>query len=219
VFIGHFAVAFAAKRAAPKVSLGTLFLAAQLADLIWPVLVLAGVESVRIDPGNTAVTPLDFVSYPWSHSLVTDVLWGLVLGLAYFALRRNRAGAVWVGLVAVSHWVLDWISHGPDLPLWPGGPKVGLGLWDSVPATVAVEGGMFALGVWLYASGTRAQDRTGRGALWGLAGFLAAVYVGNLAGPPPPSARAVAVSALAIWLLVAWGYWVDRHRATRPARG
>jgi membrane-bound metal-dependent hydrolase YbcI (DUF457 family) len=212
VFIGHFALAFAAKKAAPEVSLGTLFAASQLPDLLWPPLVLTGVERVRIDPGNTAFTPLDFVHYPWSHSLATVLLWGLLAGLAYLALRGDRRGAMWVGLLAVSHWVLDYLTHRPDLPLWPGGPKVGLELWASVPGTVAVEGGMFVIGVWLYMRATRARDRIGAGAPWALAGFLGAVYAGELFGPPPPSVGAIGVVGLSLWLLVAWAAWADRHR-------
>lgn len=217
MFIGHYALAFAAKRAAPEVSLGTLFAATQLPDLIWLPLVLAGIERVRIDPGNTAFTPLDFAHYPWSHSLLTVLLWGLAAGLLYLGLRRDRRGAVVVGLLAVSHWGLDFLTHRPDLPLWPGRPKMGLGLWASVPGTIAVEGGLFALGVWLYLGATAARDRTGKNALWALTGFLAAVYAGNILGPPPPSPNAVAVAGVGLWLLVAWGYWVDRHRTVRAA--
>jgi membrane-bound metal-dependent hydrolase YbcI (DUF457 family) len=217
VFIGHFALAFAAKRAAPKASLGVLFAACQLPDLLWPVLVLGGVETVRIDPGNTAVTPLDFVAYPWSHSLLMDAVWAVLAAFAYVAVTRDRAGAPWVGGLVVSHWVLDWISHRADMPLWPGGPKVGLELWASLPATVLVEGGLYIAGIWLYATATRARDRTGGRALWVLVGFLAAVYAGNLAGPPPPSPSAVLWAVPGMWLLVAWAWWADRHRAQAAA--
>src|SRR5215510_16393080 len=115
MFIGHFAVAFAAKKAAPKVSLGTLVLAAAFLDVVWPVLVLLGVERFRIVPGFTAVNPFDFTYYPWSHSLATTMAWSVAFALAYFAASRDRAGAVWVGLVVASHWVLDFVSHIPDI--------------------------------------------------------------------------------------------------------
>ena len=212
MFVGHFGVGFGAKAAAPRVSLGTLLLAAQLVDLLWPAFVLLGLEEVRIDPGNTAVTPLDFVRYPYTHSLLTGIGWGVLLGLAYLVHRRLWRGAVVVTAVVVSHWVLDWISHRPDLPLVPGGIKVGLGLWNSVPATVAVESLIFASGVTLYLRATRARDRVGHWALWALIAFLAIAYVGNLAGPPPPSPLAIGWVGLAMWLLVPWGYWIDRHR-------
>jgi hypothetical protein len=217
MFIGHFGVGFGAKKAAPQVSLGTLLLAAQLVDLLWPVFLLLGLESVRIDPGNTAVTPLDFVSYPFTHSLLTGVGWGLVFALAYFALRHNGRGALVVGLAVVSHWVLDWISHRPDMPLYPGGAKVGLGLWNSVAGTVAVEGAIFIAGVALYLRTTRAKDRIGHWALWSLVLLLVLAYVGNLAGPPPPDVRSLAWVGVLMWVLVPWGYWIDRHRELRPA--
>jgi hypothetical protein len=216
VFVGHFAVAFGAKRAVPAVSLGTLFIAGQLADLVWPVLVIAGVERVSVRPGLTVVTPLDFIYYPFSHSLAAAVAWALLFGLAYAWLRKTsaRTGAV-LALVVVSHWGLDALTHRPDMPLTIGAAstRVGLGLWNSLAGTVTVELLLFAAGLWLYGRATRAVDRVGRLALWGLVAFLLVIYVANLFGPPPPSGMAAAWSALAMWLLVAWGYWVDRHRA------
>jgi hypothetical protein len=214
MFIGHFAVAFAAKRAAPELSLGTLFLAAQLADLVWPTLVLLGVESFRIRPGITAVTPLEFVHYPWSHSFVAMVGWGFLLAIVWLAVRRGTpmAALVIIGVV-LSHWALDVVSHRPDMPLTVGGEaRFGLGLWNSMAATLAVEGALFALCVALYARATRALDRIGRWAFWGLVAFLVAVYLVTLFGPPARNTAEVTWSAQAIWLLVAWGYWIDRHR-------
>ena len=220
MFLGHFAVAFAAKRAAPELSLGTLFLAAQLADLVWPALVSLGVESFEVRPGATAVTPLDFTYYPWSHSLTAMAFWGVALAVAWVAVRQGTPKAALVILaVVLSHWLLDWISHRPDLPLTVGGEsKHGLGLWSSLPATLAVEGALFALGVAIYARMTSPRDRIGRWAFRALVVFLVGAYLANLFGPPPPNEQAVAWSAYAIWLLVAWGYWVDRHRLPRGNR-
>lgn len=216
MFIGHFAVAFAAKRAAPAVSLGTLFAAAQLADLVWPNLVLLGIERVEIAPGITAVTPLDFVSYPYSHSLLALLLWGALFAGIHWAVRRGRLlPALVIAGVVVSHWLLDVLSHRPDMPLAFGaGPLLGLGLWNSIPATVVVETALFAAGVALYARSTRPLDRIGSIGLWGLVGFLMLVYAANFMGPPPPSPQAVAWVAQSIWLLVLWGFWIDRHRTT-----
>jgi membrane-bound metal-dependent hydrolase YbcI (DUF457 family) len=212
MFIGHFGIAFGAKRAAPAVSLGALFAACQWADLLWPTLVLLGIEQVRIAPGTTTVTPLDFVSYPYSHSLEALVLWAAAAGAVYWWIRRSSAAVV-IALVVLSHWVLDWITHRPDMPLTMSGPtRVGLGLWNSVPGTIVAEGLIFVAGVVLYARTTRARDRIGSIGCWILVTLLIVIYVANLAGPPPPSAQAVAWSAEALWLLVAWGYWVDRHR-------
>ena len=217
MFLGHYGVGFAAKRFAPNVSLGTLLFAAQLVDLVWPILLLAGVETVRIDPGNTAVTPLDFVAYPFTHSLAAGIGWGILLGLVYLAIRRSARGALVVGLVVASHWVLDFVSHRPDMPLFPGGPLVGLGLWNSLPATLALELGALAVGIALYLATTRPLDRTGRWGLAGLVALLLGIYGGAIFGPPPPSDTAVAWIGLAGWLLPALGVWVDRHRAPRRA--
>jgi hypothetical protein len=219
MFVGHYAVALASKRAAPAVSLGTLFLAAQLADLIWPNLVLTGVEVLEIDPGNTVVTPLNFVSYPYSHSLVALSVWAVLAAVAYRLARGMRPAAmVTVGLLVLSHWVLDVVSHRPDMPVTIGGTtKLGLGLWNSLPATMAVETLLLALGVTLYTQQTDPRDRIGSWGFYGLIAFLLVVMVANAFGPPPPSVVAVAWSAQAMWLLVAWGYWIGRHRVPRSS--
>ena len=219
MFIGHFAVGFGAKRAVPAVSLGSLFLACQLADLLWPSFVLLGLERFEIDPGNTAFTPLDFVSYPYSHSLVALLGWGLAFAVLYRLVRRGTwAAALTLAAVVLSHWVLDVVSHRPDMPVTLHGPeRLGLGLWNSVPATLAVELALLAAGVALYHRATAPRDRTGSIALWSLVGFLLVITFANLASPPPPSTTAVAWTAQAVWLLVAWGYWIDRHRQLRSA--
>ncbi len=213
MFIGHFAVGLAARKAAPKTSLGTLVFAAQWLDLLWPVLLLAGLEKVRIDPGNTALTPLDFVSYPLSHSLVAAIGWALLIGIVYFAIRRNGRGAAVLGVAVISHWVLDFLTHRPDLPLIPGSPlRVGLGLWNHPIAAVTLEVGLFLGGAVIYQRVTRPVDRLGTIAFGAFIGFLLLVFVGNLVGPPPPSVEPIAWVALAQWLLVAWAAWIDRHR-------
>jgi hypothetical protein len=213
VFIGHFALAFAAKPAAPRASLGTLILAAQFLDALWPIFVLTGIERVEIAPGDTAFTPLAFVSYPYSHSLLATLVWAALFAGVYLALRRDRRGAWVVAVLVASHWLLDAATHRPDLPLAPGGGSlIGLGLWNSVPATLAIEGALFAVGLGLYLARTRSRDRTGSASLWALVIVLLLAYFGAAFGPLPPSPQAVAWSGLAGWLIVAWGYWIDRHR-------
>lgn len=216
MFVGHFGVALAAKRVAPKTSLGTLMLAAGFLDVLWPAFLLLGWEHVRVDPGNTVVTPLDFYDYPLSHSLLAVLGWALAFGVGYFAVTRyGRGAAVGAALVA-SHWLLDFVTHRPDLPLWPkGDAKVGLGLWNSLAATLAIELAVFAGGVGLYVSFARPLDRTGRIGFWALVATLLVIYFGNIFGPPPPSPGAIAIVGLASLLLFAWPYWVDRHRAPR----
>ena len=200
----------------PLVSLGTLFLAAQFVDLLWPSLLLLGLEQVEIAPGITRVTPLDFVHYPISHSLLSVVGWSALFALLYLLLRRSRLGAAICGVAVLSHWLLDLVTHRPDLPLWPGAAAVvGLGLWNSLWGTLLVELLLFAGGTWLYLRSTAAVDRIGSIGLWGLLVFLLLVYAGNLLGPPPPDATAIAWVGQAQWLLILWGYWVDRHRQIR----
>lgn len=152
------ALALAAKKVAPRTSLGTLFISVQLVDLLWPLMMLAGLEHARIDPGNTAVTPLDFYDYPITHSLVGALLWSFVLAGIYLAVRRYRRGALIVGLGVFSHWILDFITHRPDLALGFGGIYLGLGLWNSLAGTLVVEVGLFIGGLVLYLRSTRAND-------------------------------------------------------------
>jgi hypothetical protein len=216
MFLGHFAVALAAKKAAPKISLGTLVFAAQFADMLWPLLLLLGIEQVRIVPGLLAASPLDFTSYPVSHSLVAQLGWGALLGVIYFLLRRDARSALLLGFLVPSHWVLDFIAHRPDMPIYPGGAKYGLGMWNSLPLTIVVEYVLFAAGTAIYLGVTRAKDRMGNLALWSLLGLLAVLYLASLFGPPPPSVRALAWSAIAIWLTVPWAAWADRHRRSLP---
>jgi hypothetical protein len=220
MFIGHFALGFAFKKVDARVSLATTFLAAQLADTVWPVFVLAGVERVSVDPGNTAMTPLDFESYPWSHSLLT--LGGLAacFAVVHYLKRRRPRTAILLGALVLSHWVLDVLTHRPDMPVTPWSQdKLGLGLWNSVAGTVAVETVLFAAGIALALKATRARDGIGR---WGFAGLvllLGLIYVANLLGPPPPGPKAIGIASLALMLvlfpLVAW---IDRHRRPRSER-
>jgi hypothetical protein len=212
MFVGHFALGFAAKRVAPRVSLAVLFAAAQLADLLWPLLVAVGVEQVRIDPGNTAFTPLDFISYPYSHSLALLVVWGVALAIV--TVRHKRDAFAIVSALVVSHWVLDWITHRPDMPLYPGSARYGLGLWNSIPATLAIELAMFVAGVWMYAASTRARDGAGRWGFVTFVAFLLVAYLGNAFGSPPPSVTAIwIVGVIGAAILIAWSAWFDYHRA------
>jgi membrane-bound metal-dependent hydrolase YbcI (DUF457 family) len=210
MFIGHYAVGFALKRAAPGVSLGWLVLAAQLPDMLWPVFLLLGWEQVAIDPGYTRFTPLPFESYPYSHSLLLVAAWGAALGGLYLTRRRPFVSGVVLALAAISHWVLDWITHRPDLPLVPwSAEKAGLGLWNSVPVTLGVEVAMYVIGVWMYIRATRPERRGGRAGFAALVVFLMLVYAVNLFGPPPPDAQTVAAVTLGLWVFPLWAAWAD----------
>ena len=217
MFLGHFGLGFGAKAAQPRPSLGTYFLAAQLADLLWPTLLLLGVEQVRIEPGITKTNAFDFIRFPFTHSLLTELLAGLALGLGYYLLRGRRAGAALVvGLLVPSHWLLDLLVHRPDLPLYPGpSPLLGLGWWNHPLLAQELEFLLLGVGLWLYVRHTQARDRQGRYGLVALVALLVLAHLGSLLSPPPASVPALAWGGQAMWLFVALAYWADRHRAPR----
>jgi hypothetical protein len=219
MFVGHLAVALGAKRVEPRLPLGPAVAAAFGLDLLWPILLLLGVESVRVNPGDTAFTNLAFDSYPWSHSLLLVLAWSalaMMIGRSVFGSRRV---AVLLGALVLSHWILDVVTHRPDMPLWPGGTVVGLGLWNSIPATIVVEGGLIGLGLWSYARGSVARDAIGRWALVALVAVTGFGWISQPWSPPPPSAAAVAWGALIMWLLPPWAHWIEAHRASKAGSG
>jgi hypothetical protein len=212
MFVGHIGVALIAKRARPSTSLGWYVAAATTLDLLWPVFLLVGIERVRIEPGATAFGPLVFESYPWSHSLLMAVVWGVLL--AAFSRWRNvgSANAILIAVLVVSHWVLDFVTHGPDLPLWPGtSPHVGLGLWNSIPGTIVVEGVLWIVGIALYLQPRRAKSWVGHVAFWSLAATATAIWLSGPWSPPPPDVRSLAIFALMGWVAFPWAAWADRN--------
>jgi len=214
MFVGHLAVALAAKKTAPSVNLGWLMAGVTMLDLVWPVFVIIGLEHVRIVPGATAFTPLVFDSYPWSHSLVTSVGWGLVLA----AISRWRIDSPIPGLLValvVSHWVLDFASHAPDMPLWPSdaSPKFGLGLWNSIPLTLIVEGAMWIAGLAIYLRVPARRTMGAKIAFWSLVAVCTVMWASGPWSPPPPSEKALGWFALIGWLIVPWAAFADRQRA------
>jgi LexA-binding, inner membrane-associated putative hydrolase len=219
MLVGHFAVGLTAKRNAPTVSLGTLVLAAMLADFLWCILMAAGIEHVRFQPGMGAANYMVATNIGISHSLLMDVLWAAALAAAYFAIRRNRRAAWVIFAAVISHWVLDWISHRPDMPLAPGVHEFfGLGLWTSVPASVIVEGGFWLFAVVLYARSTQPKGRSGIYAYWIVVVLLTLIWYNNVAGPPPPDPHAAPYASFVFFsLVVAWAYWMNRVRMWRAA--
>jgi hypothetical protein len=215
MFAGHFALACAAKRLAPRTSLGTLIVAAQFLDLLWPWLIIAGVEQVSLAPAGGPY-PLVFDYYPWSHSLVMAILWGLAFGSVYGWVRKDWRAAGVVGLLVVSHWFLDFLTHFPDLPVAPNTTaRYGLGLWGFPKLALAVELLCLAGGVAIYLVGTRAIRAAGNWGFAALIAFIGVTQVASTLGPPPPSPDAVAWSGTAMWLLVLWAWWSDRSRTAR----
>ncbi|MBB5339632.1 metal-dependent hydrolase [Tunturiibacter gelidoferens] len=221
MFLGHFAVGFASKRFAPRTNMGALIAAPMLLDMLWPVFLLTGWERARIDPGNTRFTPLDLEYFPWSHSLLMSVVWASAFSFFYYVTTRYRPGtvAIWIGVV--SHWLLDWITHRPDMQLYPGSRRFGLGLWNHVGATLAVELTMFVVGVWLYVGVTRARDRVGRYGFLAYIVLLLVLYVGDRFSTPPTSVRQDIAwpGIVAEFVLIPWAWWFDDHRDLRSEIG
>jgi hypothetical protein len=214
--IGHLGLAFASKRLAPRLSLGVLLLAGLFLDVVWSVSLAAGIEHARIVPGITAANSLDLYDYPISHSLVGALVWtSLFAGIVLLATRSAAAG--WVAAAGVgSHWLLDVVSHRPDVPVLPHGPYWGLGLWSSIPATLLVESGLLLAGVFIYARSTSARDRIGGIGLWVLVGFFLLAHLGATLGPPPPSMTAVAAGNALLVLPLLAAVVIDRHRRVSP---
>jgi hypothetical protein len=218
VFLGHYGVAFALKRVEPKLSLGTLFVAVQLLDLLWGIFLLLGWEHARIVPGNTAVTPLEFLDYPISHSLIGALAWSVVAAACYYSWPTRDTTHHWhaaavVGVAVFSHYLLDVLVHLPDLPIMGNdSPKLGLGLWNHPVATMVAELLVVGLGLALYLAlrSKRHPVRVGRLAL--LVIVLLGTYFASVYGPLPPSMTAVAVSDIVFILLAAaLAAWADRR--------
>jgi membrane-bound metal-dependent hydrolase YbcI (DUF457 family) len=218
MLVGHFAVGLAAKRIEPAVSVGTLVLASMFADLLWCVFLFAGIEHVQFKPGMGAANYFGASDIALSHSLLMDGIWAALLAAAYFLRRRNPRGAWLIFAAVLSHWLLDWISHRPDMPLSPGVHRYfGLGLWNSVPAAILVEGGFWLVAVVLYARATHARKRTGVYAYWIVVGILTLAWYNNLTGPPPRDPHTAPIASFVFFsLAVAWAYWMNRVRPCVP---
>lgn len=217
MFVGHFAIGFASKRLAPQSSLVPLLAAPLLADILWPIFLLLGWEHVRIIPGITRFSPLDLYDFTLSHSLLGLIVSATLFAMIYWGVTRYVAGAMVIWFGVLSHWVLDWIAHRPDMPLYPGSPKYGLGLWNAIPAIMTLELGLLAGGLWLYVRTTRTRDGIGR---YGLAAYviaLAAIYMAAPLSSPPPSVETLIwVSLVFESVFLIWAWWFDRHRQLRP---
>ena len=211
MFIGHFGVGFGAKKISSLPSLGTMFLAAQFIDLLWPIFILLGIEKVTIVPGGPPFKTLDFTYYPFSHSLFGVVIWSLLFGLIYYFVKKNLRGSVLLGGLVLSHWVLDFFTHVPDLPifLWSD-TKVGLGLWNSPAATIIIEVLIYLAGAFLYLRYRKEQNKKGLIGTIGLVFVLLLIYIISSFGSASLSVEAIGYSGLGLWIFVAWAYWIDR---------
>lgn len=217
MFIGHYGAAFAARAAKPAIPLWQLFVAVQLVDFAWAGLVLVGIEKFDVTPGFMEASILDLHHMPYTHSLVAAMIWAIAAGGVYAALRRG-GNAFMAGLIITaavfSHWITDLIAHGPDLALWFGGPKVGLGLWNSLLWTQVVEIGLLCIGGALYLAHTQPKGPAGRIAPFALLGFMLALQLYNhLPVDHPPAIPQFAIMALVAFSLLAVLAWaVDRTR-------
>jgi hypothetical protein len=215
MFVGHYGVSFVVKRVDDTIPLWILFVAVQLIDVIWAKFVILGVEKVRIVPGFTATNPLDLYYMPYTHSLVAAVAWSAAAAIAYRLLvRRSTSRASFlVGLAVLSHWVLDFVVHRPDLPLYDDSAKVGLGLWDRPGLAFGLEAALLLGGLALFLS-----RRPGRAVAWVVFGIvMLAVQALVFFGPPPGSGAQIAITALAAYgafAAVAW-WLADRRSPTR----
>jgi len=212
MFIGHYGVGLASKKAGKNISLGTLFMAAQWLDLLWPIFLVLNIEHVTIHPGDTKMTPLNFDYYPFSHSLLFVIIWSVLFGFVYYFLRKNLKNSIILALLVLSHWVLDLFVHRPDLALYPGGPFEGLGLWNYPVIEIILEFLIYIAGIILYINVTKPKDKIGKYSFRGLIILLALFHVMNLTGPPPPNEKMIGYASLSLWLIVLWAYWTDRHR-------
>jgi len=212
MFIGHYAVGLASKEFAPRTSLAALIAAPILLDLLWPIFLLLGWEHVSIAPNSNPFLRLQFDSYPISHGLVAVLGWATLYASVYFGFTRYIAGSVCIWIGVVSHWVMDFIVHQPDLPLDARSRLVGLGVWNHRWLAIAIEVTLFAIGIWTYQRRTRAKDKIGLYAFFGFVLFLLLAYIGASFGPPPPSVKKLAIIALLTSLLIPWAWWFDKHR-------
>jgi hypothetical protein len=215
MFLGHYGLGLAARPLTRDASLGTTVMLANLADEVWPILLCLGVEKVAVDAAGGPNQQFVFLSYPWSHSLLTGLAAAIVVAAIVWARKRNATTALICGALVVSHWLLDLPFHRPDLPVWPGGPLVGLNLWRSIPITILCEALLFFGGLAFYLRRTKPRDRIGTVALIAMVVVLVAMYAPNYMGGQPMKAEAVGPSALILWVFVPWSYWIDRHRADR----
>jgi hypothetical protein len=215
MLIGHFGLSFAAKKAAPRVSLGILFIATQFVDILWPFLLVSHIEKVAFTPGYTKMNAFEFLYYPYTHSLLMGIVWGAVLGIIYWLFKRDTGGAIVVGLCVLSHWFLDLVVHVADLPLTPFGEyKMGLGLWNHVAIALIIETMIFLTGTYIYATFTKAKNKAGKWAFWTLVILLLVFNFSNaFVSKPPDSIMILFVSSIILMgLLISLSYWVDRNR-------
>jgi len=224
MFIGHYGPAFGLKPLCKPVPLWVLFIAVQWLDVVWSVLVYAGIEKVRIVPGFTEGSALDLYYMPYTHGLVGALALSLLLGaIVAWCIGAARARVfLVVAAAAFSHWLLDLLVHVPDLPLYDDSLKVGLGLWRHIWISLPLELAFLGLGAWLYARYVPAQRAHGDRWLWLFVAAMAALEIYAAVGPAPTAPKDIAVKALVAYgVLAVLAGLVEHARGTsssaRPA--
>lgn len=217
MFVGHYGPALAAKAGARSAPLWLFVVAAQFLDYLWASFILVGVEHARIVPGFAAMSTLDLYDMPWTHSLVAALIWSAVFALLvrFFLRIRSAAALLLLAATVFSHWLADLAVHLEDLPLYPGGPKVGFGAWRDPAATLALEFGVLALGFIFYLLTTRARSGFGRIGPWIFMALCVGAFAFNTVSPPP-SIEAAAASALAVYSVFAFLAWFFCDRVREP---
>jgi hypothetical protein len=205
MFVGHYGVSFAIQLAGKRVPLWVWFVAVQWLDVVWSGLVLLGVEKLRITPGFTQANALDLYYMPYTHGLPGAIILSLGFGciVAMFRSGDRTKTALLIAAASFSHWVLDLLVHTQDLPLYGNSAKVGFGLWQDVALSFPLEIATLGLGAWLYARPTRYANAKGRYVFWAFVAVLAAIQVYANFGPPPSSPSAMALTALALYSVLA----------------
>src|SRR5580692_4896350 len=213
MFVGHYGVAFGAKPLTPIVPLWVYFIAVQWLDVVWSILVLFGVEKLRIVPGFTEANALDLYYMPYTHGLPGAIVLSLLLGAFVAAMVARQRGMAFlvVSAAAFSHWILDLIVHTADLPLYDNTDKVGFGLWRHVALSFPLELAVLLIGAWFYARALPPAGRRGHIALRSFVVLLVLLQVYANFGPPPSSQTAMAIMALGLYVAVA--ALVERLRA------
>jgi hypothetical protein len=210
--VGHFAAGFLGKRVAPQLSLGTMILAAMLADFLWCIFMLAGLEKVQFKTALGAANYFQPIDITLSHSLVMIVVWAAIFAGIHFLWRRNKRPALLLFCLVLSHWPMDVIAHKPDMPWAPGVSQyLGLGLWTNIPATMIVEGGLWVIAILVFLRTIRWRKRLALLVFWPVILLITLIFYNNVAGPPPPNPQTAPVVSLVYFsLVVAWAYWVNR---------
>jgi hypothetical protein len=205
MFVGHYGVSFAAKRVDRTIPLWVLFVAVQFLDVLWAPCILLEIEKVRIVPSITASNPLDLYYMPYTHSLVAALLWSCVGGFAYQFVARpaRRQKSVVVGAAIFSHWILDFVVHQPDLPLYDNSAKVGLGLWNASALAFGLEAALLFGGLW-FCLRERLAHSLGTLAFGVL---MLAIQAYIFFGPPPISDRAAVSTAFIAYVVFATVIW------------